>query len=64
MFNFIDNRVEIKNPRENPYKAIGKLVAYFETTYQVGTAFFIGENVLLTVAHVIYKHPNTKPEKL
>ncbi len=43
-----------------PYKAIGKLLSYFEGyKYPVqGTAFYIGTNLLLTVAHNIYNQQN------
>jgi V8-like Glu-specific endopeptidase len=37
-----------------PYQAIGKLLTYFKNgNRKQGTAFYIGTNLLLTVAHNI-----------
>ena len=42
-----------------PYQSIGKLLAYFEQSPTLqGTAFYIGTNLLLTVAHNIYNKKN------
>ena len=42
-----------------PYQSIGKLLAYFEDSPTLqGTAFYIGTNLLLAVAHNIYNQKN------
>ncbi len=60
----VDNRTAIADTTTYPFSAVGQILAYYGTEIHSGTGAMIGNNTVITAAHIVYDQTLGYPDSM